>query len=168
MLCWGSWANTQKLASKEWKFQLFYWDYGFGVLLWSLLLAFTFGSIGESGRSFLSDLGQFNAQGDVSSLFRTNVLWAFFGGVIFNLSNLLLVIAIDIAGMAVAFPIGVGLALVLGVISTYYFRPEGDPALMAAGVALVLVAIILNAVAYKKLQGGKSQAAAPLWESLYR
>lgn len=23
MLCWGSWANTQKLASKEWRFQLF-------------------------------------------------------------------------------------------------------------------------------------------------
>lgn len=155
MLCWGSWANTQKLASREWKFQLFYWDYGFGVLLWSLLLAFTFGSIGETGRSFLNDLGQFNIRGEVGALFRNYVLWAFIGGVVFNLSNLLLVIAIDIAGMAVAFPIGVGLALVLGVISTYHFRPEGDPALMGAGVALVLVAIVLNAIAYKKLQRGK-------------
>ena len=33
MLCWGSWANTQKLASQEWRFQLFYWDYSIGVLL---------------------------------------------------------------------------------------------------------------------------------------
>lgn len=155
MLCWGSWANTQKLASKEWKFQLFYWDYGFGVLLWALVLAFTFGSIGEAGRSFLTDLSQLNAKGNIGFLFRSNVLWAFIGGVVFNFSNLLLVIAIDIAGLAVAFPIGVGLALVLGVVSTYYFRPEGDPMLLGAGVALVLVAIILNAIAYKKLQGTK-------------
>ncbi len=104
MLCWGSWANTQKLASREWKFQLFYWDYGFGVLIWSLFLAFTFGSIGETGRSFLNDLSQFNVQGEVGALFRNNVLWAFIGGVVFNLSNLLLVIAIDIAGMACSIP----------------------------------------------------------------
>ncbi|MBO6005048.1 MAG: multidrug DMT transporter permease [Verrucomicrobia bacterium] len=158
MLCWGSWGNTQKLASREWKFQLFYWDYGFGVLIWALLLAFTLGSMGDSGvgRGFIDDIKQWNAGGEIGALFQKNVFWAFVGGVVFNLSNLLLVIAIDIAGLAVAFPVGVGLALVLGVVMTYCLRPEGDPVLLGVGVALVLVAIIINALAYKKLQGSKS------------
>lgn len=160
MLCWGSWGNTQKLASREWKFQLFYWDYGFGILLWALLLAFSMGSFGDAGRSFLADCAQWNADGEVGKIFRNNVLWAFIGGVVFNLSNLLLVIAIDIAGLAVAFPIGVGLALVFGVATTYYFRPEGDPALLTIGVALVVIAIVVNALAYKKLQSSKSSGAS--------
>src|SRR5271157_986332 len=135
MLCWGSWANTQKLASKEWRFQLFYWDYAVGVFLWSLLLAFTLGSNGAGGRGFLADLQQADSQWLGS---------AFLGGVIFNLSNILLVAAIDIAGMAVAFPIGVGLALVLGVITTYLSTREGNMPMLALGVAAVMVAIILD------------------------
>ena len=115
MLCWGSWANTQKLASKEWRFQLFYWDYAIGVMLLALVLAFTLGSTGSGGRSFLADLGQADAKW---------LGWAFLGGVIFNLANILLVAAIDIAGLAVAFPVGVGLALVLGVITTTSPRPR--------------------------------------------
>lgn len=149
MLCWGSWANTQKLASKEWKFQLFYWDYALGVLLLALGLAFTAGSMGSVGRSFTTDLAQ--AQ--------SGPLWsAFLGGVIFNLSNILLVAAIDIAGMAVAFPIGVGLALVLGVITNYVAAPLGNPVLLFVGVAGVVLAIILSAVSYSRLsaQGQKS------------
>jgi len=142
MLCWGSWANTQKLASKEWRFQLFYWDYAVGVLLLSLLLAFTMGSTGGTGRSFLADLHQADAK------------WlggAFLGGVIFNLANILLVAAIDIAGLAVAFPLGVGLALVLGVITTYYSTKVGSVPVLAAGVSAILAALILDALAYKRL-----------------
>jgi len=142
MLCWGSWANTQKLASKEWRFQLFYWDYAIGVFLLSLLLAFTLGSTGSGGRGFLADLDQADSKWLGS---------AFLGGVIFNLSNILLVAAIDIAGMAVAFPIGVGLALVLGVITTYVAKPEGNAPMLALGVAAVVVAVVLDALAYKKL-----------------
>ncbi len=119
MLCWGSWANTQKLASKEWRFQLFYWDYAIGVMLLALLLAFTLGSTGSGGRPFLADLRQADAKWLGS---------AFLGGVIFNLSNILLVAAIDIAGLAVAFPVGVGLALVLGVITTYISQAGGQRA----------------------------------------
>jgi glucose uptake protein len=142
MICWGSWANTQKLATREWPFQLFYWDYAFGVFILSLIFAFTLGSTGDAGRGFLVDLGQ--AEGDS--------LWlAFLGGVIFNLSNILLVAAIDIAGMAVAFPIGVGLALVLGVITNYVATPVGDPLILFLGVFLVALAIIVDALAYKKL-----------------
>ena len=169
MLCWGSWANTQKLASKEWRFQLFYWDYSIGVLLLALLLAFTAGSTGDAGRSFLADLGQ--ADG-------SNLGLAFFGGVVFNLSNILLVAAIDIAGMAVAFPIGVGLALALGVITNYLATPVGNPVLLFAGVAGVVVAILLSAAAYRRLpsQGARtsgkgialSVVAGLLMASFYR
>lgn len=149
MICWGSWANTQKLATKEWRFQLFYWDYAIGVFLLSLILAFTMGSMGSAGRSFLADLQQADA------------VWlgsAFLGGVIFNLSNILLVAAIDIAGLAVAFPVGVGLALVLGVITTYVARPEGNVPMLAVGVACVMTAIILDAVAYARLASGTRKA----------
>jgi len=145
MLCWGSWANTQKLASKEWRFQLFYWDYAIGVLLLSLILAFTMGSTGSGGRSFLADLRQADGHWLGS---------AFLGGVVFNLSNILLVAAIDIAGLAVAFPVGVGLALVLGVITTYLSTRVGNPPMLAAGVAAIVVAIMLDALAYKRLARG--------------
>ena len=145
MLCWGSWANTQKLASKEWRFQLFYWDYAIGVLLLALILAFTIGSMGTGGRGFLADLRQADGQW----------LWsALLGGIIFNLSNILLVAAIDIAGLAVAFPIGVGLALVLGVITTYVKSPAGNVPMLAAGVGGVMVAILLDALAYRQLATG--------------
>ena len=145
MLCWGSWANTQKLASKEWRFQLFYWDYAVGVLLLALLLAFTMGSMGSGGRGFIVDLQQADAKWLGS---------AFLGGVIFNLSNILLVAAIDIAGLAVAFPVGVGLALVLGVITTYLATHQGNVPMLALGVAGVAVAIVLDGLAYKRLASG--------------
>ena len=142
MFCWGSWANTQKLASKEWRFELFYWDYAIGVLLFALVLAFTLGSTGTAGRSFLVDLAQAESGPLIS---------AFVGGVVFNLSNILLVAAIDIAGMAVAFPIGVGLALVLGVITNYLASPLGNPVLLFLGVAFVVAAIVLSAISYSRL-----------------
>jgi glucose uptake protein len=151
MLCWGSWANTQKLATKEWRFQLYYWDYAIGVLLLALVFAFTMGSIGGAGRGFLADLRQADPKWLGS---------AFLGGVIFNLSNILLVAAIDIAGLAVAFPVGVGLALVLGVITTYCSTRVGSVPALTLGVAGVVVAIILDAVAYKRL--AKSEHKAPL------
>jgi glucose uptake protein len=142
MLCWGSWANTQKLASRDWPFQLFYWDYAIGVMLFALILGHTAGSTGEAGRSLVEDLHQ-AANGPALS--------AFLGGVIFNLSNILLVAAIDIAGMAVAFPIGVGLALVLGVITNYLATPVGNAALLFLGVGGVVLAILFSAAAYRRL-----------------
>jgi glucose uptake protein len=142
MLCWGSWANTQKLASREWRFQLFYWDYAIGVFLFSLALAFTLGSHGDAGRGFLADLSQADGRWLAS---------AALGGAIFNLGNILLVAAIDIAGMAVAFPVGVGIALVLGVVTTFIARPEGDALRLALGVGCVVVAIVLDALAYRRL-----------------
>lgn len=151
MLCWGSWANTQKLASKEWRFQLFYWDYSLGVVILSLVLALTMGSFGFEGRSFFSDLSQASSES----------LWsALIGGVVFNLSNILLVIATDMVGMSVAFPVGVGLALALGVITNYIGSPVGNPVLLFLGVALVIAAILIDADAYKKLSGAAPKKTA--------
>ena len=147
MLCWGSWANTQKMASRKWAFQLYYWDYALGVLILSLVLAFTMGSTGDEGRSFIPYL----LQADGRSLGA-----AFLGGVVFNLANLLIVVAINIAGMAVAFPIGIGLALVVGVVVNYAATPLGHPLFLFGGVVLVVLAIILDAVAYRKSRPEKT------------
>jgi len=141
MLCWGSWANTQKLAGKTWRYELYYWDYVWGILLTSLIFAFTLGSIGEGGRSFITDLSQAAPR---------NIGSAFLGGIVFNAANILLVAAIGIAGMSVAFPVGIGLALVLGVLINYIGSQKGDPLFLFIGVGLVSVAIIVNALAYRK------------------
>lgn len=154
MLCWGSWGNTQKAAGKTWRFELFYWDYVLGVFLMSLIFAFTLGSHGEWGRGFCADLSQASPQ---------SLGWAFAGGVVFNIANIMLVAAIAIAGMSVAFPIGIGLALVLGVILNYLADQSGNAMLLFSGVTLVMVAILLNAKAYSQLpqdeasQGGASK-----------
>lgn len=141
MICWGSWANTQKLASKSWRFELFYWDYVIGISLFSIISAFTLGSIGAQGRSFLPDLQQANM---------ANIGSALLGGIIFNAANILFSAAIAIAGMSVAFPISIGLALVLGVLINYFAAQKGDPFSLFIGVGLIAIAIILNAIAYKK------------------
>lgn len=141
MLCWGSWANTQKLAAKNWRFELFYWDYVLGILLFSIILGFTLGSTGEKGMGFVENLR--NAEwSSISS--------ALAGGVVFNLANILVAAAIAIAGMSVAFPVGIGIALVLGVIVNYIASPQGNPLWLFAGVALITLAIVIDAIAYKK------------------
>ena len=150
MLCWGSWANTQKLAGKTWRFELFYWDYVIGIFLFSILSALTLGTIGKEGRSFVTDLHQADA---------SNIASALVGGFIFNAANILFSAAIAIAGMAVAFPIAIGLALVLGVIVNYLASEKGDPVFLFTGVALVAIAIIINALAYRKASAANRQVS---------
>ena len=151
MLCWGSWGNMQKLASKTWRYEYFYWDYVIGVLLFSILSAFTLGSIGSEGRSFLPDL----AQADRNSLGS-----AFLGGVVFNAANILLAAAIAISGLSVAFPVGIGLALVLGVLVNYFGEAKGQPLFILLGVVLIVVAIVLNGMAYRKMLKGTQKVPA--------
>ena len=146
MLCWGSWGNTQKAAAKSWRYELFYWDYVIGMVIFSLLLALTLGSFGTEGRHFFQDL----AQADIA-----NIGWIVLGGLIFNASNLLLSASPSIAGMSVAFPLGCGLALVLGVFNNLRVEMaqgalKSNVPLLALGVALVVVAVILNGVASGK------------------
>ena len=151
MLCWGSWANTRKLSRSGWRFELFYWDYTIGVVLLTLLFGLTLGSSGTEGRPFAADLAQASTASIASALI---------GGAIFNLANILLVAAIEIAGMAVAFPVGIGLALLIGVIVNYVAEPVGNGALLALGVALVTLAIIIDAIAYRRLAGNAAGAVS--------
>jgi glucose uptake protein len=139
MLCWGSWANTVKLCP-GYRFQLLYWDFILGLLAAAIVWGSTLGSLGTVGRSFYADIAHSGAH---------PILFAMAGGAIFNIANLLLVAAIDIAGLAVAFPIGIGLALVAGAISSYIISPKGNPLLLFGGIAFVTAAIVFDAVAYR-------------------
>jgi glucose uptake protein len=139
MLCWGSWANSMKLCP-GYRFQLFYWDYVIGLVAGAVLWGVTLGSVGSSGRSFVTDIAHTGVY---------PILLAMTSGAIFNLANLLLVAAIDIAGLAVAFPVGIGLALIVGAISTYVISPKGNPVLLFVGIALVSAAIVFDAIAYR-------------------
>ena len=139
MLCWGSWANTVKLCP-GYRFQLFYWDYVMGLLLAALGWGLTLGTVGSTGRPFFQDM---------TAIPRSNLLLALTGGIIFNVANLLLVAAIEIAGLAVAFPVGIGLALVVGAVSSYILSPNGNPFMLFGGIALVVGAIVCDAVAYR-------------------
>ena len=146
MLCWGSWANTFKLAGK-WRFELFYYDYSVGVLIAALIYALTFGAGGHDGLPFTADLLHAGPR---------QMLFGAVGGVVFNLANILLVAAISLAGLAVAFPVGIGLALVIGVIWNYILKPQGNPALLFGGAAVVVGAIIVDALAYRAHEAGKA------------
>ncbi len=152
MLGWGSWANAQKLAgSEKWPFQLFYWDYAIGVFLFGLLLAATLGSHGSSGMSALENLHSAEAR---------FIFPALVSGAIFNVANILLVVGIDAAGLSVAFPVGVGLALVIGTVESYIEQPKGDPRLLFIGVSLIVCAMIVSALAHNKLP--RSGSTRPL------
>lgn len=143
MLGWGSWANTQKLAGRTaWSFELFYWDYVIGVFLLSVVFLFTLGSVGSSGTGAVENLGQ---------AAHWAMLRAIFSGALFNVANILLVVAIDAAGMSVAFPVGIGLALVIGTVESYIEQPKGNAALLFKGVALVVIAMVMSALAHRKL-----------------
>ena len=155
MFCWGSWGNTQKLAGKTWRYELFYWDYVVGLLLFSLVAGLTFGSFGEHAKwGFIANL---------RDSFGAGWLWPFAAGVVFNLSNILLSAAIAVAGMSVAFPVGVGLALVGGTVFNYLLAPSGKPfGMIVAGLALIVVSIVCNALAFKAKQtGGRVAEGAP-------
>jgi len=151
MICWGSWQNTQNLAGKNWRFELYYWDFIIGIFLFSIFMAFTFGSFGSSGRPFLSDLRQADP---------SNLLSAAIGGAIWNLGTLLLIAAISIAGMSVAFPIGGGIGWILGIVINYMGKPEGNPWFLFGGSAVIVLAIIFSMISYRKL--ASAQHKAPL------
>lgn len=142
MICWGSWQNTRNLIGNEWRFELYYWDYSLGIVIFAILMAFTFGSFGNQGRSFLADLMQADSR---------NLLSAALGGFIWNIGTLLLVASISIAGMSVAFPIGGGLGWTLGILINYLGKPEGNPVFLFGGTFIIILAILVSMQSYRKL-----------------
>jgi glucose uptake protein len=146
MLCWGSWANSMKLCP-GYRFQLFYWDYILGLFVGIFAVGSTLGSFGTLGRPFFTD---------ISAAPQASIMYAMAGGGIFNIANLLLVAAIEVAGMAVAFPVGIGIALVVGALSSYVLTPKGSPLLLFGGIALVMVAIVCDSLAYKTREAARS------------
>jgi glucose uptake protein len=157
MTCWGSWPNTQKLAARTWRFELYYWDFVAGLLLFSTLAALTLGSLGPTGRPFLADLRRADGASIVS---------AFLGGTVWNLGNLLLVAAIAVAGIAIGFPIGGGIAWVLGIAFNYVLvmiqkgHAHGNSVLLFTGVAVIVAAILLSMTAYKRLASAAKRPSA--------
>jgi glucose uptake protein len=148
MICWGSWQNTQNLIGKSWRFEHYYWDFSIGILLFALLMAFTFGSLGNEGRSFLPDLSQADPK---------NLLSAAIGGIIWNIGTLLLVAAISVAGMSVAFPIGGGVGWTLGILINYMGKPEGSPLFLFGGTAFIILAIVMSMQSYRKLAANQKK-----------
>jgi glucose uptake protein len=158
MTCWGSWANTQKLAAKNWRFELFYWDVVIGLLVFSLIAAFTLGSMGNEpgGRTFMEDLVQADAK---------SIAYSMLGGVIWNIGNLLLVAAIAVAGLAVGFPIGGGIAWLGGTILGFTIEiatkgsSNSNPWLLFTGMTLAIIAIYLSMLSYKRLAAYQKKAS---------
>ncbi|HVW85113.1 MAG TPA: GRP family sugar transporter, partial [Bryobacteraceae bacterium] len=150
MVCWGSWANTFKVTGGKWRFELYYFDYAIGVFIAAVIAAFTFGSLGLDGFGVIDE---FALSG------KRQLAYAFTGGVIFNLANMLLVAAISVAGMAVAFPVGIGLALVIGVVLSYIIHPVGNVLLLTAGCGAIVAAIVVDAVAWGKYAASRAEIA---------
>jgi glucose uptake protein len=145
MLCWGSWANTTKMA-KGYRFELFYFDYSIAVFLVATAAALTLGMM-DAGTNDSQSLN-LNFLDNLSTTLKSNIGFAMIGGAVFNLANMLLVAAIGVAGMAVAFPIGIGLALIGGAVLSYLVHPAGSAPLLFCGVGLVFMAIIVSALAH--------------------
>ncbi len=156
MICWGSWANTQKIAAKTWRFELFYWDFVAGIAIMSLIVAFTVGSLGTHGRTFLEDL---------TTVDFSSIGFAMLGGILWNIGNILLVAAISVAGLAIAFPIGGGIAWILGIIINYILillsgqEASEKPVTLWIGVVIIITAIVLSGKIYDKVAKEKKQAS---------
>src|SRR3984957_18765951 len=139
MICWGSWANSFKLTRGV-RFELFYWDYAIGAAVSALLLAVLMDTPTASGAAFPASL---LTAGSAA------LMEAAAAGVVFNLANLLLVAAIAIAGLAVAFPVAIGTALIIGTALTFFVDHKGVPLVIAVGVSFAAIAIVCCAAAYR-------------------
>ena len=151
MLCWGSWGNSQKLAGASWPYRFFYWDFVCGMLVFAAVFGLTLGSCdGEGAWNFLANLRQ-GSWGNIGS--------ALLGGLIFNAALILLVKAIDMVGLAVAFPVCNGLSIALGTTVNYLVAPKGSPFWIFSGIALIALAVIANAFAGRIKDTDKSAAS---------
>jgi glucose uptake protein len=140
MIGWGMWANLFKAAGGKWRFELFYFDFAIGMVLAATLLALTAGSLGFDGFSFADDLRLAGKRQD---------LFGFSAGLIFNLGNMLLLGAVSITGMAVAFPAAMGCELIVAGFWNFALNPGGNAKLLVLGAAVVAAAIVFDILAFK-------------------
>ena len=147
ILAWGSWANFQKLAGK-WRFELFYYDYSLGVVICAVIAAFTFGSMLPRELTF---------QDNLLIAGYHQMAYAGAAGAVFNLGNVLLVAAISMSGMAVAFPMALGLALAMQALGNFH---QSNAIVLFGGIVLLLVAVLTNAFAYSGYVDARQFAAA--------
>jgi len=157
MLCWGSWQNTRNLITPTWRFELFYWDFSIGIVLFSLIVAFTLGSIEPANRTFLQDIAQAAPR---------YMLFAMLGGFLWNLGTLLLTAGIATTGMAVAFPIGGGIGWILGITVNYIGQPEGNPLWLFIGCTVIVCAITCSMLSYKKIAASRQKNTKGVFYSL--
>jgi glucose uptake protein len=147
MFFWGSWANTYKLT-RSWRIELFYWDYAFGIFLTSIVIGLTMGTL----------FGPNTFVGNLRSADHSALLYALAAGALWNCGNVLLMFGVALVGLAVAFPLSIGFALVVGVIASYMVMPRGNPSLLYIGVAMVFTAVIFNSLAYRAAARSKQKA----------
>src|SRR6185312_9452980 len=140
MLCLGTWANTYRMTSK-WRFELYYFDFAIGVILAALIAGFTFGSLGWDGFGLLDDL---RIAG------KHQMAYALAAGVIFNLGNMLIIGALSLSGVTIAYLSGMGMMLASGILITHFTSPAGSAAMTWGGAALVLVAAIVMTLAFRQ------------------
>lgn len=141
LLCLGSWASAFKFAGK-WRFELFYLDYAVGLMLAAVILAFTLGNSGYDG---------FNLMDDLQHAGKHQWFWVFLSGLIFNMGNMVLMAAVSVSGLAVAFPMGMGVALLVGSVLGISSEPAVNSLLLGLGCLLMVTSIVLNAASYRMM-----------------
>jgi glucose uptake protein len=139
MLLLGAWPGMFK-ATRKWRFELFYIDFAFGLLLAALIYSFTFGDLGYDGFTFIDDLQHAG---------KHQWVYCFLAGAIFNLGNMLLLGAVSVAGISIAFPMALGVAAVATTLAGLAGKPAGNTLLVLLGCALVLTSVVMNAIAYR-------------------
>jgi glucose uptake protein len=137
-LCWALWAGMHKMTTK-WRYELFCVDFALGFAIASFIYAFTVGSLGFDGFSFLDDMMHAG---------KRQWIFAFSAGIVFNLANMILLGAVSVAGLSVAIPLGLGISSIFGLGAALIFGRVGHPLLVFAGSACFLVGVVLAAVSY--------------------
>ncbi len=150
LVCLGSWATTFKFAGK-WRFELFYFDFAVGLFLAAVLYAFTVGNFGFDGFNFLDDLQHAG---------KRQWMYGFLAGLIFNLGNMLLMAAVSVMGISLAFPMTAGIALLVGTGVGFASRASGNPMMLLLGCGLVLTSIIVTALLYRMIAVARHESLA--------
>eukprot|EP00971_Amphidinium_carterae_P039951 784467-Amphidinium_carterae.1 len=156
LVAWGSWTNFLVATKGRIRFECYYLDYSLAALVTSATCAATLGMTPGDGA-----LGSLQTwPDDFSGIAPLKYLAALFAGVLFNASNIMLCKGIAMVGLALAFPLCIGTAMVEGVTLTYLVDPSGDPWLLFSGVFVALCAVCTAAgMQHLKEQQQKSQPA---------